>query len=91
MNAAIKGKVQEVIVRLIERGADPSLMNNRGWNSLHFAAQGGDTDIIDLIHTQMPDIELKTGDGCTPLMIAAYNSKLHAVKWFLEKEATVNC
>ena len=88
MGAAFKGKVQ-VVKSLIERGADPSLMDNRGWNSLHFAANGGDADIIDLIHTQVPNIESKTGDGCTPLMIAAVNSKLHAVRWFLEKGATV--
>ena len=88
MGAAYKGKVQ-VVKSLIERGADPSLMDNRGWNSLHVAANGGDADIIDLIHTQVPNIESKTGDGCTPLMIAAFNSKLHAVKWFLEKGATV--
>ena len=87
MGAAYKGKVQ-VVKSLIERGADPSLMDNRGWNSLHVAANGGDADIIDLIHTQVPNIESKTGDGCTPLMIAAFNSKLHAVKWFLEKGAT---
>ena len=88
MGAAFKGKVQ-VVKSLIERGADPSLMDNKGWNSLHVAANGGDADIIDLIHTQVPNIESKTGDGCTPLMIAAFNSKLHAVKWFLEKGATV--
>ena len=88
MGAAFKGKVQ-VVKSLIERGADPSLMDNRGWNSLHVAANGGDADIIDLIHTQVPNIESKTGDGRTPLMIAAFNSKLHAVKWFLEKGATV--
>ena len=88
MGAAYKGKVQ-VVKSLIERGADPSLMDNRGWNSLHVIANGGDADIIDLIHTQVPNIESKTGDGCTPLMIAAFNSKLHAVKWFLEKGATV--
>ena len=88
MGAAYKGKVQ-VVKSLIERGADPSLMDNRGWNSLHVAANGGDADIIDLIHTQVPNIESKTGDGRTPLMIAAFNSKLHAVKWFLEKGATV--
>ena len=88
MGAAYKGKVQ-VVKSLIERGADPSLMDKKGWNSLHVAANGGDADIIDLIHTQVPNIESKTGDGCTPLMIAAFNSKLHAVKWFLEKGATV--
>ena len=53
------------------------------------AAQGGDTDITDLIHTHLPNTESKTGEGCTPLMAAALCGKLHAVKWFLEKGATV--
>ena len=86
MNAAMNGNVQAVEL-LIKRGADPSLKNNLGWNSLHFAALRGDTDIISLIHTRMPDIESLNGEGATPLLVAAYNGKLHAVKWFLERGA----
>ena len=90
MNAALNGNVQAV-KSMIKRGADPSLTDNKGWNTLHFAAQGGDTDIISLIHTHLPNIESKTGQGYTPLMLAASTGNLHAVKWFLEKGATVAC
>ena len=90
MNAALKGNVQAV-KSMIKRGADPSLTDYKGWNMLHFAAEGGDTDIISLIHTHLPNIESKTGEGETPLMVAAAYGKLHAVKWFLEKGATVAC
>ena len=90
MNAALNGNVQAV-KSIMERGADPSLMDNSGWNTLHLAAQGGDTDIISLIHTHLRNIESKTGEGETPLMVAAWHGKLHAVKWFLEKGATVAC
>ena len=90
MNAALNGNVQ-VVKSVIKRGADPSLMDNRGWNTLHYAAHGGDTDMISLIHTHLPNIESKTGEGETPLMVAAAHGKLHAVKWFLEKGATVAC
>ena len=86
MNAAMNGNVQAVKL-LIERGANPSLEDNLEWNSLHFAALRGDTDIISLIHTQVPDIESLNGEGATPLLVAAYNGKLHAVKWFLERGA----
>ena len=79
LNAAVNVNIQAV-KSLIKRGVDPSKTNSRGWNSLHFAAQGGDTDIIDLIHTHFPNIESKTGQGCTPLMVAASNCKLPAVK-----------
>ena len=90
MNAALNGNVQAV-ESLMKRGADPSLMDNKGWNTLHNAAQGGNTDIISLIHAHLPNIESKTGEGHTPLMVAALCGKLHAVKWFLEKGATVAC
>ena len=90
MNAALNGNVQAV-KSMIKRGADPSLTDNKGWNMLHYAASGGDTDIISLIHTHLPNIESKTGEGDTPLMVAALAGKLHAVKWFLEKGATVAC
>ena len=62
MNAALNGNVQ-VEKSIMKRGADPSLMDNRRWNTLHLAAQGGDTDIISLIHTHLPNIESKTGEG----------------------------
>ena len=90
MNAALNGYVQAV-KSIMKRGADPSLMDNRGWNTLHHAAMGGDTDIISLIHTHLPNIESKTGEGYTPLMVAAFTGKLHAMKWFLEEGATVTC
>ena len=90
MNAALNGNVQ-VVKSIIKREADPSLMDNRGLNTLHYAAQGGNTDIISLIHTHLPDIDSKTREGDTPLMLAALNGKLRAVKWFLEKGATVAC
>ena len=90
MNAASKGNVQAV-KSLIKRGADPSLTDCKGWNMLHFAAEGGDTDIISLIHTHLPNIESKTNEDETPLMVAASSRNLHAVKWFLEKGATVAC
>ena len=90
MNAALNGNVQ-VVKSIIKREADPSLMDNRGLNTLHYAAQGGNTDIISLIHTHLPNIDSKTREGDTPLMLAALNGKLRAVKWFLERGATVAC
>ena len=71
MNAALKGNVQAVR-SMIKRGADPSLTDNKGWNMLHYAASGGDTDIISLIHTHLPNIESKTGHLCWRLLLANY-------------------
>ena len=73
----------------LEKGATVACECNRGWNTLHCAAHGGDTDIISLIHTHLPNIESKTGESHTPLIVAALFGKLHEVKWFLERWATV--
>ena len=80
MNAVVHVNVQAV-KSLIERGANPSLTSNKGWNALHFAAQVGDIGIIDLIQNHLPHINSKTKAGQTPLMIAASFGNLDAVKW----------
>ena len=90
MVATLWGKLRAV-KWFLEKGASVACENNVGWNTLHYAAQGGDTDIISLIHTHLPNIESKTGQGLTPLMVAAFTGKLHAVKWFLEKGAAIGC
>ena len=45
MVAAGHDKLQAVEY-LLEKGADPSLKSNDGWNSLHCASQGGNPVII---------------------------------------------
>ena len=69
----------------LEKGATVTCEDNKGWNGLYFAAQGGDTDIISLILTHLPDIESKTAYGETPLIIAFRHGKLPAVKYLLER------
>ena len=83
MNAAPNGYVQAV-KGLIKRGADPSLINNEGWSSLHFAAHCGDPNIIDLILPHVSDIGSKNADGATPLIIAVRHRNLQIVKQLLE-------
>ncbi|XP_022800163.1 ankyrin-3-like [Stylophora pistillata] len=90
MVAAFHGKL-DAVKWFLEKGANVTCVDNNRLNALHCAAQGGDTDVIDLILTHLPDIESKTAEGHTPLMVAAANGKLHAVKWFLEKGANVTC
>ena len=47
----------------------------------------GFSDIISLILPHLPNIESKTADGQTPLVIAVYFGKLEGVKYLLEKGA----
>ena len=51
---------------------------------LCFAAQSSDTDAINLIITDVPDIDPRnTGQGLLPLTVACLFCKRHAVTWFV--------
>ena len=51
---------------------------------LCFAAQSSDTDVINLILTDVPDIDPRNaGQGLLPLMVACLTGKRHAVTWFV--------
>ena len=55
---------------LLERDSDPTLTDNHGWSLLHFAAAGGRYDIIKELVFLKFDINSRSSNGRTPLMIA---------------------
>lgn len=77
MAAARLGKVQAVKF-LLEKGASPSLEDNSGWNSLHWASWGGNTAVIEKILFCGVDIESKGKEGSTPRMIAQRHGQAEA-------------
>ena len=86
--AAISGKLHRV-KWFIEKGATVNFEDNTGWNTLHCATQGGEAGIISLIYPHLPDIESKTADGQTPLIIAVAFGERPAVKYLPEKGANL--
>ena len=89
MIAAFNGKLRAVRY-LIENGADMSIVDNSGWNSLHFASQGVDPDMIDLIASHVADIDSLASEAFTPLMVASDNGRLQAVKYLLKSGADLS-
>ena len=89
MIAAVNNKLQAVKC-LLKQGADPSLQDSRGRNVLHYASQGGNPEVIELMLSHVPNIDSITKDGVTPLMIAAINDKLQAVKYLLKQGANAS-
>ena len=72
MNAAVNGKVQAV-KGLMKREADLCLMNNGGWNSLQLAALGGNSEIIALMLTHVPNSESRCAENLSLFMILFVN------------------
>jgi len=67
--------------------ATSSLVENKGWNLLHAASQGGDVDIIESMLSLGLDINSRDSLGTTPVMVAAASGKMEAVDFLLVKGA----
>lgn len=83
MIAALKGQA-DMVQRLIAREAD---VNKTGWTPLHYAATGGNVDVIRLLLDAHAYIDAESPNGTTPLMMAARYGSEDAVKLLLEAGA----
>ncbi|XP_066582176.1 uncharacterized protein [Prorops nasuta] len=66
-------------------GADPNIPDNEGNTPLHFAAQAGQTDCLNILLQKCPDIEVDARNtlGFTPLMKAALQGRTKCAKILL--------
>ncbi|MBL8303517.1 MAG: ankyrin repeat domain-containing protein [Ideonella sp.] len=67
MIAALRGNL-DWVKRLLARGAQ---VNHDGWSALHYAASGPNPEVVDLLIRQGANIEGRSPNGTTPLMMAA--------------------
>ncbi|KTG47059.1 hypothetical protein cypCar_00002259 [Cyprinus carpio] len=75
----------DVILELLNHGADPVLQNKDGWNSFHIACREGDPAIIHHLLLAKPEVwKTKSKTGRTPLHTAALHGCEDAVKVLLQ-------
>lgn len=67
MMAALRGNL-EWTQRLLDRGAQ---LNRKGWTPLHYAASGPEPKVVSLLLDRGAEIEARSPNGTTPLMMAA--------------------
>jgi uncharacterized protein len=67
MYAALHGSV-ETAELLMEKGAQ---VNRTGWTPLHYAATGGNEQVVRLLLEKYAYIDAESPNGTTPLMLAA--------------------
>lgn len=67
------------------RGANPNLPDNEGNTPLHFAAQAGQTECLNILLQRCPEIvvDARNGLGFTPLMKAALQGRTKCAKILL--------
>ena len=78
---------RDVAALLLERGADPSLANNRGETPLHAAARSGNREIIDRLMARGADPDAADNEGCTPLMRLLESRRTDAALWLIDHGA----
>ena len=83
MLVCLKGEL-ELAKMLIQRDAD---INHPGWTSLHYAASGGHTAIVQLLLDQSAYIDAESPNGTTPLMMAARYGNENTVQLLITEGA----
>ena len=86
MIAAGKGRLDAFSV-LIERKSGPTLKNNNRETLLHYAAQGDNGVIIEKLLSLGLDIDSRSSNGLTPLMVAAFCGRLDAFSVLIERRS----
>ena len=83
MMAALKGQAP-LVDQLIKRGA---AINKPGWTPLHYAATGGDAEILAMLLAHDADLNAASPNGTTPLMMAARYGSPECVQLLLQAGA----
>ena len=86
MIAACHGRL-DAFSFLIEKGSDPTLKNYNGWTLLHYAVGGSNNVIIEKLLSLGLNIDSRSSNGATPLMIAARHGRLDAFSALIERKS----
>jgi ankyrin repeat protein len=86
MLAAIKGKL-DWVKALVKKGAP---VNSAGWSPLHYACSGPDNGVAAWLLSQGADINARSPNGSTPLMMSSRYGAIDLPATLLKAGADVN-
>lgn len=79
------------VMKFLEKGVSPSVVDAAGYNSLHYAARNGHLEICKLLLQRGIEVDAATRAGrATALQRAASQSRTEIVKLLLERGANPN-
>ena len=86
MTAALSGNV-EIAKMLVDRGVP---VNQSGWTALRYCAAGGKAAMCQFLLDHDADIDARSPNGTTPLMMAVREGQFDVVKLLVWEVADVN-
>ena len=89
VRAAFLG-LTDLVSHLLQHGATPNAVNDRGWSALHFAAQEGHTALARLLIEAGAEVDLRDQDGNTPLSNAVFSRSTDVVRVLINVGADPN-
>lgn len=81
LHAAVEGGKTAAVKLLLERGADPNVIDKRKKAPLHYAAGTGNVEVVNALLAHKADLTLKDNFGRTPLNSATKEVREAVADW----------
>jgi ankyrin repeat protein len=79
-----------VLIKMLDMGADPNSKDSNGWAALHYASEFGDFESVKILIASKAVIDFFSNNHRTPLHLAALNNFPEILKFLLENNADPN-
>ncbi len=86
VESVIRGEPASVLM-LLKKGANPNAKAEGGMTALMYAAENGDSTIVNLLVLNGAELELTHVENTTPLMVAVLNKHFYVAQYLLGKGA----
>ncbi|NWU31557.1 RN5A ribonuclease, partial [Dyaphorophyia castanea] len=90
LNAAVKNRDKEVVLELLEQGADVNSKVDSGWTPLQTAVQTGEEDLVRLLLDWGASLHARKDNGGTAFTEAGIAGNVDILKLLLERGSNVN-
>ncbi|NXU92816.1 RN5A ribonuclease, partial [Xiphorhynchus elegans] len=90
LNAAVKNRKRELVLELLEKGADVNSKVVGGWTPLHTAVQSGEEDLVRLLLEKGACLHARKDNGGTAFTEAGIMGNVNILQLLLDRGSDIN-